>query len=244
MRLIPLSRGLFAKVSDVDFERLNQHKWYATSASRPYAVRNARGDDGRWRRVWMHREVMGDPPGLMVDHRHGDTLDNRRSQLRVATARQNNINRRVARADAPYRGVRQTPGGWQARHRVGGRMVNLGVFPTAKAAALAYDASALAQHGEWAVLNFPPDRERKARKGPPRKAAAVVDPGLSMAATAALCDVSADQLRGCWLRWVEREGFPLPFRYPSPGRRGVYAWRRSAVVAWLEARAAVSPPRP
>ncbi|WP_397402740.1 HNH endonuclease [Phenylobacterium sp.] len=158
MRLIPLSRGLFAKVSDEDFGWLSQHKWYAIPASNGAgfcAVRNARREDGGQRRVWMHREIMGNPSGLRVDHRHGDTLDNRRSQLRVATVQQNNINRRAPRTSSPFRGVRATPTGWQARHRRDGKMRNLGVFATAEAAARAYDAAALADHGEWAVLNFP-----------------------------------------------------------------------------------------
>lgn len=236
MRLIPLTRGLFAKVSDADFERLNQHKWYATSALRPYAVRSAQGPDGKWRRVWMHREVKGDPPGLRVDHRHGDTLDNRRSQLRVATVRQNNINRRVVRVASPFRGVRATSTGWQARHRRDGKMRNLGVFPTAEAAARAYDAAAMADHGEWAVLNFPPatapPKPRKVR----RARAATVDPGLSLPEVSNLLGGERERFRTSWMAWVDAEGFPPPFRYPPPGRRGRCVWRQSAVLEWLAAR--------
>lgn len=234
MRLIPLTRDLFAKVSDADFARLNQHKWYATSDDRPYAVRNAKGPDGKPRRVWMHREVKGDPPGLRVDHRHGDTLDNRRSKLRVATVRQNNINRRTAPVASPFRGVRATPGGWQARHRQEGKMRNLGVFPTAEAAARAYDAAALADHGEWAVLNFPPaDVPPKPRKKRP-PVIITVDPALSMSQVTALLEVDPARFKRSWMEWVATEDFPPPFR--APGRRGPYVWRRSAVVDWIAAR--------
>lgn len=33
----------------------------------------------------LARWIMGEPPGMDVDHISGDTLDNRRSNIRVAT---------------------------------------------------------------------------------------------------------------------------------------------------------------
>lgn len=32
----------------------------------------------------MHRELMGDPEGFMVDHRNRDSLDNQKENLRLA----------------------------------------------------------------------------------------------------------------------------------------------------------------
>lgn len=46
---------------------------------------------GRW--VSMHRLIMDCPDDMVVDHQSGDTLDNRRDNLRVVTARENSASR-------------------------------------------------------------------------------------------------------------------------------------------------------
>tara|TARA_R110002020_G_scaffold7395_1_gene31115 strand:- start:63 stop:671 length:609 start_codon:yes stop_codon:yes gene_type:complete len=81
-------------VDDEDYERVLEAikwksgkpgKWYAhrvTEATGHYAVN---GD----RRRSIHREVMGDPEGMDIDHINGDTLDNRKENLRICTRSQN-----------------------------------------------------------------------------------------------------------------------------------------------------------
>lgn len=41
----------------------------------------------------MHRLLMAAPPGLVVDHINRDSLDNRKSNLRLVTVQQNACNR-------------------------------------------------------------------------------------------------------------------------------------------------------
>jgi hypothetical protein len=45
----------------------------------------------------MHRLLLSAPDGMEVDHKNGDGLDNRRSNLRLATHRQNMANRKTAK---------------------------------------------------------------------------------------------------------------------------------------------------
>ena len=50
-----------------------------------------------------------------------------------------------------------------------------------------------------------------------------------------------DTLRKHWRAWSDPTsaaycGFPPPFRYPPPGRRGRLAWRASQIEAWKAAR--------
>lgn len=88
MPQIPLTRGLFATVDAVDYERLFTHKWYATHGG--YA---ARGDGNGI--LPMHRVIMGLQKGdkLEVDHIDHNPLNNQRSNLRIVTKSQNQMNR-------------------------------------------------------------------------------------------------------------------------------------------------------
>lgn len=110
MRTIKLTKGKVALVSDADFHRLSQHNWCASLESRGkkwYAIRwktitvtewvgSARTAITYRRRVKvrMHHIVKGiyaseDLAGLVVDHVNDNSLDNRRSNLKIITQRQN-----------------------------------------------------------------------------------------------------------------------------------------------------------
>jgi hypothetical protein len=135
MREIPLTQGQVAIVDDDDYALLSQWKWCAhwdPKASSFYAVRSQHVE-GRWCTKRMHRVLMGLETGdkKQVDHRSGDTLDNRRSNLRIVSLRQNGQNRRIHRAGKlPGASLPRPWGKWQARMRVKGRLIHLGMFPT------------------------------------------------------------------------------------------------------------------
>jgi hypothetical protein len=77
----------------------------------------------------MHRDIMGTPPdGMQVDHINGNKLDNRRENLRFATASENCINRYN---DREYRGASRKNAKWQSTFR--GEY--LGVYETREMAA-------------------------------------------------------------------------------------------------------------
>lgn len=80
-KLIPLSVGLFAKVSPEDYEWLNKHKWYAKkSFSKYYAVRKVT-TNGKVRYIWMSRAIACTRANEVCHHRNKDSLDNRRKNL-------------------------------------------------------------------------------------------------------------------------------------------------------------------
>ena len=101
----------------------------------------------------MHRVITGYP---LVDHINGDGLDNRRANLRAATATQNNQNRRPSLSRSGFKGVTKSSksNGWYARIRVNGKLIHLGCYPDPTSAARAYDAAALEHFGEFAWPNF------------------------------------------------------------------------------------------
>jgi hypothetical protein len=114
--------------------------------------------DGKRVAILLHRFLLGLPPHRpLVDHIDFDGLNCRRSNMRIATRTQNNINKRTkGGGNTGYRGIERTIGGkWHARITVAKKRTNLGVYDDPADAARAYDAAAKRLFGEFAVLNFP-----------------------------------------------------------------------------------------
>lgn len=99
----------------------------------------------------------------IVDHINGNPFDNRRSNLRIATPTQNHWNYRLSsRNSTGYKGIYRDnkTNGFHARICEHGRRHYLGLYQSAKAAALAYDSAARMYFGDYATLNFPIENEQ------------------------------------------------------------------------------------
>ncbi|MFH1881710.1 MAG: AP2 domain-containing protein, partial [Planctomycetota bacterium] len=89
----------------------------------------------------------------------GNSLDNRKANLRSATRQQNCWNSSKRRTGlSKYKGVSRNKRGreWKAMLTVNGKTTYLGSFHDQKQAAKAYDAAAKKYYREFAALNFPP----------------------------------------------------------------------------------------
>jgi hypothetical protein len=140
---IPLHNGMVALVWNRD-ARLIQRHWTALEGEYTwYAVSG---------RTLLHREIMRPGPLLEVDHRNGDGLDNRRSNLRLATRSQNAMNRRLqANNTSGVAGVTWMPkrGKWRATVKVQGHRIELGFFSTFERAVEAREAAVIKHYGEF-----------------------------------------------------------------------------------------------
>lgn len=103
--------------------------------------------------VYLHRVITGCPEGLVVDHKNGNGLDNRKSNLRVCTQQDNVLNKAPQRGKK-YKGIsKRANGSYRARITVDGYIVNIGDFTSERKAAIAYNEAAVRLHGEFARLN-------------------------------------------------------------------------------------------
>ena len=160
MKEITLTQGKVAIVDDDDFESLSQFNWHF-HAGTGYARRGTGGRKNH-RKIYMHREVMRAPTGVEVDHIHGNLLDNRKSELRLATHRENTKNQtlfstaRAGKKTSRFKGVCRPADSrkWLASITVDGEHIRLGVFTDETDAARAYDAAAREYFGEFARCNF------------------------------------------------------------------------------------------
>lgn len=90
-RKIPLTREQYAIVDAAEYDTLMGINWYAWRSKQGaswYAAAGLRGG----KVIYMHSFLLPPPEGHQTDHKNGDTLDNRRSNLRPATYSQQHMN--------------------------------------------------------------------------------------------------------------------------------------------------------
>ena len=160
-----------------DWDKVSQYRWFLHRAhtGKLYVRANVDDPNGgiRYHKVngktyeypkqttiAMHQIIAGTPKGMYTDHINGDTLDNRKENLRVCSNVQNCWNRGKNKNNShKYKGVKQdrrrrlTP--WMAYIGYHGKRIYLGNYATEEEAARAYDKKAIELHQEFAALNFP-----------------------------------------------------------------------------------------
>jgi hypothetical protein len=147
---VPLPCGTEAIIDAEDAEIVGHHNWWLDGG---YVVTYRPTGNGRYRSLGLHRLVMGEPEGKMVDHRNGNKLDNRKAFLRPATHAENMRNARIRDDNTSgHKGVTWSKRAqkWHAKIQHEGKSLHLGLFTDMEEAAKAYREAALKYHGEFA----------------------------------------------------------------------------------------------
>lgn len=98
--------------------------------------------------AWLY--IHGVWPAGELDHKYGDTSDNRIANLRDSTHKENSSNRKLNKNNTTgYKGVMKRGNKYRAYIKVNYRRINLGSFPTASMASAAYEQAAARYFGEY-----------------------------------------------------------------------------------------------
>ena len=132
--VIPLTQGRETLVDAEDVEFLGQFNWKWSPCKTVFGYASRLKVNYR-----MHRVVTKCPDGYMVDHINGNSLDNRRGNLRIVTNRENQQNQ-VKHRHGKLFGCcyRKRVKKWQALIRIDGSQKSLGCFKTEHEAHQAY----------------------------------------------------------------------------------------------------------
>ncbi len=156
-RRVKLLPDKYAKVDPENFHEVSKDIWWVKDNDGTFkAVRFLPGGNCGLP-VYMHRQIMESKKGEIIDHVDRDGLNNLRSNLRLATKSQNNMNRSGRKGtSSKYKGVSwfNRGGYWRAMIHFEGRYKFLGRFESETEAAKAYDEAAREYHGEFAYQNF------------------------------------------------------------------------------------------
>ena len=157
MKEISLTNGGVAIVDDEDFDELNRYKWLShEEKNTSYAWRHEKKGFRQYGKIKMHRQILNPKITESVDHINGNGLDNRRDNIRICTAQQNQMNRQNHSIHSSgYKGVsfHKKNKRWRATINLNGKQVSAGCYPTPKLAAIAYNEKAIELFGEFARPN-------------------------------------------------------------------------------------------
>lgn len=148
MRLLTGTRGEIIKISDCDWSECSGIRWciigkgYVRSTTRPY--------------IRLHRHILKPSKGMDVDHINGDTLDNRRENLRICTRSQNKMNGNLYKNNTSgYKGIywNKRKEKWHIHLTVNQKDRHIGYYETLEEAINARNVAVKKFHGEFARID-------------------------------------------------------------------------------------------
>lgn len=132
-----------------DINKVKDYKWHLNSVG--YVYNNKVG--------LLHRFLMNPSNDKVIDHKNGNPLDNRKSNLRICSIQQNNMNVPKQKGDttSQFKGVcfNKQNKKWQVQICINGKNKHIGYYDAELDASIEYDKKALLHFGVYACTNFP-----------------------------------------------------------------------------------------
>lgn len=145
-----ISRAII-DIEDVEF--VSGYKWSVYNGKKwPYVFSQI----DKNKRILLHRFLLCvTNKTIQVDHKNRNPLDNRRSNLRIASNQENAFNQSLRTDGASkFKGVSRKDGKWRATINFCKQQYRLGLYSNEIEAAEAYDKKAIELFGEFACLNL------------------------------------------------------------------------------------------
>lgn len=140
------NRGGFFIVDKKDLKKITQYTWHTNHGrekngkkygvyARTYVYTKNYDFDTGWKATCLlaHRLICSPPKGFQVDHANGNTLDNRRCNLRVVTQSNNQRNQRIRTKNKnliPGVSFYKRDGNYRVQMSVNGKNKHFGYFET------------------------------------------------------------------------------------------------------------------
>ena len=144
---IELSKGKVTRVDEDFWDRFSHRRFSAHQKSKGAKFYARIGS------ISLHRFIVDAPKGLQVDHINGDTLDNRRENLRICTQAENNRNiGKLSTNTSGFKGVKKyySRGKWNGSWCARLNEKHLGTRRTPEEAHKLYCDAVKIAHGEFA----------------------------------------------------------------------------------------------
>lgn len=116
-----------------DIEKIKEHHWYLNGRDKHRYARSKRNG----KIILLHRLIMNvlneDTKTMQIDHINGNTLDNRKQNLRIVTPHQNALNKnKIDYGNNRHNGVHYLKRNkkWRAYITYNGKWIHLGVYDT------------------------------------------------------------------------------------------------------------------
>lgn len=147
-------------IDDEDFHFLGDRTWRIWNTRKPYLMASSSiyigRENGKSKTkkydIFFHKLVMDCPNGLQVDHINGDSLDNRKENLRICTCAQNHFNTTRSKDNtSKFKGVfyEASRKKYRATISIGNKSKLIGRYNTAEEAYEKYCEYGKALRGEF-----------------------------------------------------------------------------------------------
>lgn len=144
---------VYAQVDQEDFMRVNSFEWRLVTDKHGhrYACRNVTTEEGKKKRIWMHRYIVDLPDtmeetreiyghNIYAEHLDKDGINNHKSNIVLSTASEMSINKKSQKV---YPGVIKRGNGYEASVTHQNKTMYLGIYDTSIKAAIVRDRKAL-----------------------------------------------------------------------------------------------------